>query len=134
MKAIWIFLFSSLLMVSAQNSTINSGTLIYYVPFNAETYTPLTMVNIKKLALYKFEVKNENTSSTLCDLTSGGKQTSAFDEKRIRLLIVCDEGKQQVFVDAIGNIFDGKTKRMLSSQNFNKLKSLLSELTKKMPI
>jgi hypothetical protein len=134
MKAIYVFLLSSLLLVHAEDSNTNKLATIYYVPFDADTYTPLTMGDIMKRAAYNIEVKNTKTRSELSDITSSGSKTANFDDSRVRLLIVYDESKQQIFVDAVGNISDGKAQRALTTRNFDKLKKLLSELTGKVPI
>ncbi len=103
---------------------------IYYIPFQFETYEAVTPKNIKEKAKYKIEVDDKNKISALLDLMAGGEKTSSFDTKRVRLLIVFDEGKQQMFVDAAGNVFDGETGYAITAQNFEKLKKLLSELIK----
>jgi len=129
MKTAWIFLLSSLL--ASQSSHVSfTKAFIYYIPFQFETYEAETPKNIKEKAIYKIEVNDKNKISALLDLMAGGEKTSSFDPKRVRLLIVFDEGKQQMFVDADGNIFDGETQPAINAQNFEKLKNLLSELTK----
>jgi len=129
MKAVWIFFFSSLLMVEAASPVI-SKAFIYYIPFQFETYEAITPKNIKEKAKFKIEINDKDKISALLDLTSGGEKTSNCDEKRVRLLIVWDEGKQQVIADADGNVLNGKTRQALNAQSFEKLKNLLSDLIK----
>jgi hypothetical protein len=125
----WIFLLSSLLVLEAATPSF-SKAFIYYIPFQFETYEAITPKNIKEKAKYKIDVSDKNKISALLDLMAGGEKTSSFDEKRIRLLIDFDEGKQEMLVDADGNVFDGKTRHALNEQNFDKLKKILSELIK----
>ena len=122
-------LLSSLLILKAETISF-SKAFIYYIPFQFETYEPITAKNIKEKAKYKIEISDKNKISTLCDLTSDGAKTSSFDEKRVRLLIVFGEGKQQIFVDANGNVFAGEKRQTLSPKSFEKLKNVLSELIK----
>ena len=132
MKTVWIVFFLSLLMAEAETPSF-SKAFVYYTPFQFETYEALTPKNIKEKAKYKIEVSDTNKVSVLVDLTSKGEKTSSFDEKRVRLLVVWGEGKQQTIVDADGNVFDGETRRSLGAQNSEKLKNLLSELIKNAP-
>lgn len=129
MKIGWIFLLSSLLVLEASPVSFTKA-FIYYIPFRFETYEAVTPKNIKEKAKYKIEVSDKNKISALLDLIAGGETTSSYDAKRIRLLLVFDEGKQQMFADADGNVFDGETRHAINTQNFEKLKTLLSELIK----
>lgn len=128
-KTGWIFLLLSLLVLEASPVSFTKA-FIYYIPFQFETYEAVTPKNIKEKAKYKIKVSDKNKILALRDLMAGGEKASSFDAKRIRLLIVFDEGKQQIFVDADGGVFDGETRRAINTQNFEKLKNLLSELIK----
>jgi len=101
---------------------------IYYIPFHVETYEAITQANIKQKAFYKFEVNDRDKLSALLQLLAGVGEASSFGDNRVRLLVVSD--KKQIFVDAEGNVFDGKKTHRLNHGNFDKLKTLLSELVK----
>ncbi len=129
MKTIWILFFASLLGTEA-GATKFSKALIYYIPFQVETYEPVTPENIKEKAKYTIESKDRHRISQLLDLMSGGRKCEGFDNKRVRLLVLFEGGKPEIMVDAEGNVSEGKKLHVLSAREFEKLKKLLSELIK----
>ena len=132
MNVLWMFFFASVLLVEAEATSL-SKTFIYYTTFQVETYEPITSKTIKEKAKYRFEITDTNSASVLLNLLSKGEKASEFDEKRVRLLVVWNEGKQRVTVDTTGHILNGEERRSLGAQDFERLKSLLSSLIKSAP-
>jgi len=132
MKTLWLFilLFTGCLPSNAESKDL-SKTMIYYIPFQFETYEAVTPENIKQKAKYSFELIDTKTESAVLDLISGGKKSSAFDRKRVRFLMVLEKGKRQIIIDAEGNVIEGEAQHSLRAQKFEQLKNLLAKLVKK---
>jgi hypothetical protein len=117
--------------MSTAGSAEVSKAKIYYIPFQIETYEAITPENIKEKASYSFEINDKNEIAELLHLTSSGDKKSSFTKKRVRLLmIIFDASERQIMVDAEGNVLEGGTQHALNTQDFEKLKTLLSELIK----
>jgi hypothetical protein len=124
MKLLWIVIITSTLVVSARESV--EKMTVYYVPFQVETYEPITTATIKDRAKYRLDVADANEILSLLRMLSNAKGESSFDQKRVRLLVVAE--KREIVVDADGNVLDaGKTYR-LSREQFGQLKTVMSRL------
>jgi hypothetical protein len=114
--------------VSWAESPSFSKASIYYIPFQIETYVPVTQENIREKANYQIEVIDAKSVAALLTIISGGDKTTEFDEMRVRLLLVWDDGKQKTVVDTKGNVLEGKMRRSLGKAEFGELQNLLSGL------
>jgi hypothetical protein len=85
MKAVGFLFFASLLGIEAQNPSY-SKALVYFIPFQFETYEAVTPEKIREKAKYKVEITERNTLSVLVDLLLNGRRSEQFDEHRVRLL------------------------------------------------
>jgi hypothetical protein len=121
---------AGLLAIAAESSSPQS-LAIYFVPFQFETYEPVTASNITAKAKYTININDQNEIPKLLALTSG-KSPARFNGKRVRLLVIVnvEQGEERIMVDAEGDVFDGKSERALGKQKFDQLKALMAELTK----
>lgn len=76
-----------------------NATTVYFVPFEIETYIPITQATITSQAWEKWTVSSKSKNSILIALLKNGTEEK-FDESRVRCLILL--GKQTYFVDANG--------------------------------
>jgi hypothetical protein len=123
-KIAWIVLVTSALAVYASESIC--GIAIYYIPLQIKTYKDVTQSNIKDRAFYRGELTDKNKQRALLEIFSSVGEGSGFDQKRIRLLVVTDN--REIFVDAEGNVLDAEKKFRLDQKQFQKLKTMMTEL------
>lgn len=96
---------------------------IYYVPFNVETYVPVTINNIEDMAFYKFEVHNNSELAIkLINLLEQNGHND-FDDKRVRLKVI-NNGKTY-YVDSNCNI---KVSGVVSKCNIKDIELILNEM------
>jgi hypothetical protein len=74
-------------------------TTVYFVPFEIETYVPITRATIISEAWEKWTISSKSKTSSLIALLNHGDE-EAFDENRVRGLIL--SGNQTFFVDTNG--------------------------------
>jgi hypothetical protein len=74
-------------------------TTVYFVPFEIETYVPITQATIISQAWEKWTISSKSQTSSLIALLNHGDEET-FDENRVRGLIL--SGNQTFFVDANG--------------------------------
>jgi len=87
------------LFVFANNVFGTDVTTVYFVPFEIETYVPITKATIISQAWEKWTISSESQTSSLIALLNHGDERT-FDENRVRGLIL--SGNQTFFVDANG--------------------------------
>ncbi len=74
-------------------------TTVYFVPFEIETYAPITQAEIIPLAWEKWTISSEAETSRLITSLSQGDEEK-FDENKVRALVLSDE--QKYFIDSNG--------------------------------
>jgi len=74
-------------------------TTVYFIPFEVETYAPVTPATIISQAWEKWTISSEPETSRLINLLNLGNQAD-FDEKRVRGLVISDN--QTYFIDSNG--------------------------------
>jgi len=74
-------------------------TTVYFVPFQIETYVPITRVTVVSQAWEKWTISSKSQTSSLIALLNRGDEET-FDEYRVRVLIL--SGNQTFFIDANG--------------------------------
>ena len=87
------------LFVFASNVFGADVTTVYFVPFEIETYVPITQATIISQAWEKWTISSKSQTSSLIALLNHGDEET-FDENRVRGLIL--SGNQTFFVDANG--------------------------------
>jgi hypothetical protein len=70
----------------------------YYVEPDAETYTPVTQDNIKKVASFKGDLQGRDAEYFL-SLASHAKKEGNFDPNFVRLLIESSDGNSVIYID-----------------------------------
>ena len=87
------------LFVFASNVFGADVTTVYFVPFEIETYVPITQATIISQAWEKWTISSKSQTSSLIALLNHGDEET-FDDNRVRGLIL--SGNQTFFVDANG--------------------------------
>jgi len=89
---------------SAQSE--ESTTKVYFVPFEVETYVPITPETIESQAWEKWTISSKEENSRLLRILRGGPE-GAYDKNKTRVLIIF--GKESYYVDSSGVVrLDGK--------------------------
>ena len=78
---------------------------VYFVPFEVETYVPITPSTIRASAWEKWTIRAESRISQLLDLLDHGDKAQ-FDEKRVRGEVIVKN--HTYFVDANGVVVRNK--------------------------
>lgn len=99
----------------------------YYIPFQTETYVPVTPQNLRNKAQFKGELTGED-SSKLLGLLAKNTQTATFDKKRVRLLVETQDGKNPIFVDAAGTALNGQDEYAINPKALVLLEKILRSL------
>lgn len=100
---------------------------IYYIPFQYETYAPVTIDSIEKTAICALGISSRSEDAAVIrevvESTTGGGFDGSFVRAKIAGLWAND-----IFIDKYGGILDGTRKRRLSEEAFGKLSTLLNAL------
>lgn len=127
---IWVFIFAVVLMVGCVS--MPHSTVLYYIPFQIETYTATTPETIRDKAHFRVRIKSKADIVTLLDvLAAKGAQGSELDRKRVRLAIEIEGNNNSFMVDAEGNVSDGKSEYALGALRFQELKRFMDRMTEK---
>ena len=95
---------------------------VYFVPFQLETYLPITPLTIKCQAKEKWLLTDQSQIDRLLELFGKGN-TANFDDRRVRVLISSDNFN--IFVDSNGvALMDGKSIKVDKYEFENFAKSL----------
>ena len=112
--------------LSDDNST---KAMIYFIPFQVETYQPITPQNIKDKATYTLEIRSEESLSRIALIFNrNDEMTEKFDAKRVRLLF--EHKSKALYVDSYGNVLSNDKQFALSKKDFEDLQDFLSHLIK----
>jgi hypothetical protein len=103
--------------------------MIYYIPFQVETYEAITAENIQEKATYKIAI-SDKTAHELVALIGTEGQSAELDKKRVRLLVKTSDQKE-LLVDTNGHALVNGTQFEITAKSFASLKSRLTELTAK---
>lgn len=74
-------------------------TTVYFVPFDIETYVPITRSTIMSIAWEKWTISSESETSRLINLLSYGVE-GKFDEGKVRALVLSNN--KAYFIDSSG--------------------------------
>lgn len=116
--------------VAARSGAYDS-LLVRYIPFDVETYSPVTPNNINESTVCVYGGVPEKTLQSmreLIDLAGEGR----FDDARVRVKLEEFDGSD-VYIDADGGILiePASTIRKLSESNFAALKGLFSVIDRR---
>jgi len=100
-------LFALYLLLFSLNSFAATQAIVYFIPFEVETYVPVTRETIVGQAWEKWTLDSDFAVVGLLSQIDGEEQLK-FNQNRVRALVI-SEG-QQAFVDASGIVsMAGKT-------------------------
>jgi hypothetical protein len=102
--------------------------VVYFMPFETETYDAITPANIRERADYILDLADRKTISTLADTLSHGTRSNDFDNKKVRLLVTLNHGSERVLVDAGGRVSTAHARFVLGTQGFDSLRQLIANL------
>jgi|ERR1700674_3726042 len=87
-------------LLLCDSSVFGAGvTTVYFVPFEVETYVPITRATITSLAWEKWTISSKSETSRLISLLNQGDKGN-FDENKVRCLVL--SGDQTHFIDSNG--------------------------------
>jgi hypothetical protein len=105
----------------SSDSLRDSSYLIYYIPFNVETYIPVTKSNIEEKSHYKFNISSKEFILHIKTMLNAMKE-GQFLPKRVRLKLV---------MDSIEYFFDSEGGVEIDRRHFKVDKYELEEIIKK---
>jgi hypothetical protein len=96
---------------------------VYFVPFQIETYVPITQATIVSKAWEKWTLKSNSQISALKNILNQGDE-SKFESHRVRALIISDT--QTIYVDANGTAsINGDVGKKIDKNMFVKFRDSL---------
>jgi len=98
MRTIWLFVISVIIGSVQAGGQVKSNVVVFKIPAEIETYTPITSDNIEKSAFTVVYVRDDKQASKVIDLIE--QTTQAFNPKRIRVKI--SRGKMFYVFDSDG--------------------------------
>lgn len=114
-------LFSMMYLAGCAHHSVQAQLVqVCYLPFDYETYGPVTRESIEKYKCQEFDKANATSKNLLShlgrDAQEPGSDNPQFEEKRVRLE-VNDRTAAPIFVDAEGVVSDGEKTYKLTAQN-----------------
>lgn len=96
---------------------------IYSIPFEVETYLPVTRATIEREAWEQLDFQNDSQFQSFVGLLNR-ERTRKFNESRVRYLVKC--GSHKYFIDADGIVVGyGENPMSIDKFQFEKLLQLL---------
>jgi hypothetical protein len=90
---------------------------VYFIPFELETYIPITPATIKCQALEKWAVSDETQVSHLIDILKQGVEAT-FDDHRVRVKVSVHN--KTYYIDSEGVVRKGKKNYKIDKLEFTK--------------
>lgn len=105
--------------------------VIFYIPFNADTYVPVTVESIEKMANCKFTLDHAAEEVHVLKDAIESSSAGAFDNRVVRLKAI-GVFAHAIYVDIDGGMLYERSnkQRKLSEEGFNVIKSLMKKLSK----
>jgi len=94
-----IFAVASFLHATDSMTSHGTSTVVYFIPFQVETYIPVTPETIVDQAWEKWSISAKRGSNRLLAILSHG-HGSAFDKNRVRALVIA--GGKRYLIDTNG--------------------------------
>ena len=124
-----IFLGLFIVFFPTQNTVAEGIATVYFVPFEVETYVPITRATIVSQAWEKWTISKGREIAVLVKMLTHGPAES-FDENRVRALVIRDT--QMYYVDSEGVVSNRNVNIKIDKTEFLKFRdSLKSEQRKK---
>jgi hypothetical protein len=102
---------------------------IYYVPFNYETYVPVTTESIEKDAICVFSISSNSDEAAAIRSVVDTAGAGRFDDQFVRVkavgLLAGD-----LFIDKYGGVRSKERERRIAPEGLQELKTLLDGLAK----
>lgn len=126
MKLLLIAYFFSLLLLftgctNAKNDFMNS----FYFPFHAQTFTPITELNIEIKFKKKLQVLEGDKLFNL--LVAAHKNGKPFEINKNLIRFKYESGKNKLLIDSSGVIFFNGVSRKCSVDSFSEIEKLIQE-------
>ncbi len=103
--------------------------LIFYFPFNEDTYVPITRDSIEEEAICKLTLPGSSDQARRLRQAFEAAKTGPFDNSAVRLKVI---GLLQdvIYADVDGGLFYERTssERKMAQDHFNDVKSLMARL------
>ena len=117
------------LILFASNVFGGEMATVYFIPFEVETYIPITEATIASLAWEKWTISSESQTSGLIALLDHGDE-GEFDGGRVRGLVVLKS--QTFFLDADGVVtVNGRSGTKIDKNMFVKFRNSLQAAQRK---
>jgi hypothetical protein len=98
---------------------------VYYVPFDAETYVPVTRYDIGAESSSRVCIGDATFASEVEAVLGRGKPGGSFEEQKVRLLFVRGDRSKSFYVDQKGAVALNGSISSLNERDFNELKVLM---------
>jgi hypothetical protein len=98
---------------------------VYYVPFDAETYVPVTRDDIGAESSRRVCLGDATFAREVEALLGRGKSDGSFEERKVRLLFVSGDRRKSFYVDQQGAVALNGSISCLSKRDFDELKELM---------
>lgn len=105
----------SFILSSSISAAEGEAIVVYYVPFDVETYIPITEASISCRAWEKWKISDRSKVSRLLNIVKTGQKAN-FDRKRVRAEIIVAE--QKYFIDAAGVVLNGVSSYKIDRYDF----------------
>ena len=92
--------------------------LIYYIPFDTETYTPVTMSDVEQRAHFRLVVSDAKTKKGLINRMKVDPR-ARFDSQKVRAKIISPD--KEYYVDSFGVAIQGSEKFTTNASDLNKV-------------
>ena len=111
------FAILSLLLVGscASNDLGGNVVTVYFIPFEIETYVPITTATIVCEAREKWTITDASQVTRLTSLLSQGKE-APFNDRRVRVQV--SRGNQNYYIDSEGVVLKGKSSYRINKVEF----------------
>ena len=117
-------LISAGLLLCSLNAFGKDAVVVYFIPFEIETYVPVTQETIVSSAWEKWTISSKDEISYLIELLNSGKKGD-FDGKRVRGFVCINN--QNYFIDSNGVVLKGKLSIQMDKAKFLKFRNSLRD-------
>jgi len=117
-----VSLLSFSLLFSGPGAFGGGATTVYFVPFEIDTYVPITRATIISDAWEKWVISSNSETSRLFTLLSNGPE-DRFDENNVRGLVLSDN--ESYLIDSNGVVLKGKLSIRIDKAQFVRFKDSL---------
>lgn len=105
----------------------NMHMILYYIPFETQTYMPVTRELIEKQATCTFNISPPNKSADVLKQIIEKTNPGNFDNRVVRLKIV-SLYREDIYVDQDGGIYQNGVEAKLAIDGLQELKRFMDKL------